>query len=170
MRMWRNGSTRRSQKPFPKGVRVQVPPSAPSFTERWRNGHRIGLLTRPAFGLSEFESLSLRHIGKLTRQGPGVGWKPNGSARSRVQILSFPPFLEARAMVLTALEKQHMVLSHDRVRFPTLPPVWRVPLTVRQIGLNPMAPKGRLFDSATLLHICMSRREGMAVGCNPNVP
>ena len=31
MRRWRNWQTRRSQKPVPQGVRVQLPPSALSF-------------------------------------------------------------------------------------------------------------------------------------------
>ena len=35
---------------------------------------------------------------------------------------------------------------------------WRVLPTVRQTGLNPVAPSGWAFDSSTLLHVVQVRR------------
>lgn len=104
-------------------MRTRFPPSAPSFTE----SQLLRLTALPAkqtvpSGMDIVRS-ALRHIGKLTQQGLSPDWKSVSTARCRIRVPNFPPVLEARAMVLTALEKQRMVLSHEGVRFSPLPPV-----------------------------------------------
>jgi hypothetical protein len=99
-------------KPICFGVQVQVLLSAPSFTVSWPS--------------------ALRRLSGKQEYG-NVSW---------VGIPHSPPVLEARAMVLTALEKQHMVMSHESVRFTPLPPRWRVPLTAQQTVLKTVAPSG----------------------------